>query len=275
MRPQQKIYHKVENPLFNNQEPQQKNKNRLGLLIGVVFLALCITMIVMLALLRSDSHRIRYIVYSGNIRVSSDEITAQLNRLVKEKSGGWIIPYRSTYFFPSQHLQKELQATFGFSDVTIDVIRKDRTLHVRITEQGAAYTISYGQITYNVASDGKLLELVPEGQPTGLFSFKIAEGTKDDSQKTVPNRLQALYTQIRDIKLLEYPIQRIELQTEHSTDIKLFTDQKWYSYIDASRDVASQLQIIQSVFNEKIKGTDSEGNLQYIDARIPERVFYK
>lgn len=275
MRPQQKIYHKVENPLFNNQEPQKKIKQQLSLLILFVFLVLCIAVVILLIILRSNSHAVRFIVYSGNIRVSSDEITSRVNSLVKGKSGGWLFPYKSTYFFPSHYLEKELQTAFGFSDVTIDVIRKNRSVHIRITEQNASYTISYGATAYNVASDGKLLELVPEGQAIQLFSFKIDEGTKGEQQKTVPDRLQALYTHIKDKKLLEYPITRIELQTEHSTDIKLFTDQKWYSYIDASRDAISQISIIENVFNEKIKGTDDEGSLQYIDVRIPERVFYK
>ena len=271
---QQAAFHKVENPIFN--KPTKPSYKSLKWATICICLLICIVLLIALIGLRSEKYAIRFIVYSGNIRVSSDTITQNINSQLHKKFLRWVLPYHSVYGFPSKKIASEIKKQFGFSQVSIDVIRSEHVVHVRITEQPAAYALKFPNATYIVSNDGMILEQASENwNSQGLLTIQVSEGTKDDSVHALPQQLLVTVLALQNAKIADMRLLHINLQAVTSTDVQVYTDAKWYVYVDIARNVPDQLNIAQTIFNEKIKGTPDEKTLQYIDVRIPERAYYK
>ena len=79
------------------------------------------------------------------------------------------------------------------------------------------------------------------------FSNKVAENNK--------------------FKILEFKI-----KPNSSVNLEAVTDKNWSIYLDEKQDPAAAVNNLLSILEEAVKNT---GNLEYIDLRIPSRVFYK
>lgn len=79
------------------------------------------------------------------------------------------------------------------------------------------------------------------------FSGKIAENSK--------------------FKIIEFKI-----KPNSSIDLEAMTNNGWSIYLDEKQDPAVEVNNLLSILEEAVKNT---GNLEYIDLRIPTRVFYK
>jgi hypothetical protein len=55
-------------------------------------------------------------------------------------------------------------------------------------------------------------------------------------------------------------------------EIKVMTSEGWYVLFDLTRDIKSQLSILKAALAEKIP---DRKNLQYVDLRIENRIYYK
>ena len=60
---------------------------------------------------------------------------------------------------------------------------------------------------------------------------------------------------------------------DEDNDLKINTNEGWYILFDKSRDIRSQLDSLRLILTEKIK--EDRKNLEYIDLRIENRVYYK
>ena len=63
------------------------------------------------------------------------------------------------------------------------------------------------------------------------------------------------------------------LENERQKELEAFTFLGWKIYFNLERSAQNQIRIIQTLFREGLK--DRQGNLEYIDLRIPNRVYYK
>jgi len=58
-----------------------------------------------------------------------------------------------------------------------------------------------------------------------------------------------------------------------SQDLSVLTSDGWWIYFDVNRSAKAQMNILDSLLNEEIKG--KRVNLQYVDLRIANRIYYK
>lgn len=59
-----------------------------------------------------------------------------------------------------------------------------------------------------------------------------------------------------------------------SPDLEILTSENWKIYLDRNGDFENQIEILNKVLREKITSFERK-NLEYIDLRIPDRVYYK
>lgn len=60
-----------------------------------------------------------------------------------------------------------------------------------------------------------------------------------------------------------------------SGDIRVQTADGWWIYFDNSRPVQKELEMLKAVLLEKIDKDGQRGNLEYVDLRIDNKVYYK
>ena len=60
-----------------------------------------------------------------------------------------------------------------------------------------------------------------------------------------------------------------------SGDIRVMTTDGWWIYFDSSRPVQKELEMLKAVLTEKIDKEGQRSNLEYIDLRIDNKVYYK
>ncbi len=63
------------------------------------------------------------------------------------------------------------------------------------------------------------------------------------------------------------------IETDVLKDLRVNTNEGWHVLFDRSRDLKNQLEALKLVLEEKIK--EERKNLEYIDLRIENRVYYK
>lgn len=72
-----------------------------------------------------------------------------------------------------------------------------------------------------------------------------------------------------NIKIIKFFIKNLLLP-----DLEILTSENWKIYLDRNKNIENQMEILEKVLREKITISDRK-NLEYIDLRIPDRVYYK
>lgn len=62
-------------------------------------------------------------------------------------------------------------------------------------------------------------------------------------------------------------------EEEVSQDLSVLTSEGWWIYFDVNRSAKAQMNVLDSLLNEEIK--DKRADLQYVDLRIANRIYYK
>jgi len=60
-----------------------------------------------------------------------------------------------------------------------------------------------------------------------------------------------------------------------SGDIRIMTTDGWWIFFDNSKPVQKELDMLRAVLLEKIDKDGQRGNLEYIDLRVDNKVFYR
>ncbi|MDP3004521.1 MAG: hypothetical protein Q8N43_03435, partial [Candidatus Azambacteria bacterium] len=75
-------------------------------------------------------------------------------------------------------------------------------------------------------------------------------------------------TENNQFKIIEFKI-----RPSANFDLEAITDRGWSIYLDQNQDPVSEANTLFTILNEVIKNKAS--NLEYIDLRLPSRIFYK
>ena len=57
-------------------------------------------------------------------------------------------------------------------------------------------------------------------------------------------------------------------------DLEILTSENWKIYLDRDKNIENQMEVLEKVLEEKITVSERK-NLEYIDLRIPDRVYYR
>jgi hypothetical protein len=113
-------------------------------------------------------------------------------------------------------------------------------------------------------TSGSLILLIKDYSQRGLELGK--EIFSEDLMTSVLKIRNDLDSEM-NIKTLSFDVSTFPVK-----DLKVITNESWYVLFDAERDIKSQLLGLKAALKEKIK---DRKNLEYIDLRIENRIYYK
>ena len=275
---------KRQNPFIERVQGKKFKWKKTLFWTGSVLVALLI--ILEIAFFRNSNYYPRLAVFTGNAHVSDQILAQELNRLVKGSRTLGLIPKKHMLFLPKGQIQKSFFDRFGMTNVSIDAILGQRTIHITVHEAPIVYRLQRNNELLNVTQDGHILvsgiQVSQNNEPPTTYDGITIVFT--DQTQTILSLVQipkGIMDKLRLIDAIAKEIQnsviitKIQLINESSNDAQLTTSKGWYIRIDMTEDITTQVKNAQKVFAEKIKGTSKESSLQYIDARILDRVYYK
>lgn len=77
----------------------------------------------------------------------------------------------------------------------------------------------------------------------------------------------------KELRQAEIDLIGFLIKEKGSPDLVALTDEGWLIYFDSSRSAVRQINVLESLLNEEIK--EKRENLEYVDLRIANRVYYK
>ncbi|PIW75080.1 MAG: hypothetical protein CO002_04000 [Candidatus Portnoybacteria bacterium CG_4_8_14_3_um_filter_44_10] len=227
------------------------------------------------ALRFSPYSRIKEIKVEGAQKVSSEEII-NLSRQALDGRKHWIIPKDSLVFFNEQEFKDILLKQVPLIK-SVDVARNiSGLLSIKVQERQKAIIYCDRRQCYNIDDDG----LVFEGAPAVYGGMAIA--LKDNSGREVKIGDQAVGPElISFIKDAQYSLNErvnlnliyFEVSSFPAAEVDAMTVEDWKILFDSNQSAEDQVAALKLVLDEKIK--DQRDELEYVDLRIENRVYYK
>jgi hypothetical protein len=152
-----------------------------------------------------------------------------------------------------------------------------RTIAVTIIEReglGIICKENTGNCFY-VDKNGIIFEDAP--QTSGSLILLIKDFSSEEFSLGKKILEEQIITSITDFRKnlfsqTNIKINWFEIYTSPPKESKIITSEGWYLLLDLTRDTEKQLSILKAALNEKIKDRE---NLEYIDLRIENRIYYK
>ncbi len=232
---------------------------------AMIFLwSLFLLLILAYVLLLSPIFKIKAIKISGNRVIGDEEIQNSLKN------------HNNLFLATENKLRAILIKDFP-RILSLEIHKNifEKTIDLEIVERKEAGIFCRGECYY-IDKDGVIFEKAPQTSGTLILTIK------DNSEKEVEMGKNALdkefMAELIDLKeglLNQSGLKVIDfiIETDVLKDLRVDTNEGWYILFDRARDLRSQLQALILVLEEKIK--EGRKNLEYIDLRIENRVYYK
>ncbi|MEK7659129.1 MAG: FtsQ-type POTRA domain-containing protein [Patescibacteria group bacterium] len=246
-------------------DKRKKRKIRVAFLV-VSSLSFFIIFVVY-ALFFSGWFSVKGIELSGNQKVGEEEI----KKIIK--------PFSNILFSSSQKIENSLKKNFpiiGQANVSKNFFNK--YLNVRIDERKTTgiWCRSGNDRCFYFDKDGFLFK--PAARFSGETFLAIEDGRGGDFKLTDSFDDKELFEKINltkdildELKIVAY--NNFFLPPD-SFEFWIKTKDGWYIYLDKESNIQAQLVVLKKFLEEKLS-VDRRQNLQYIDLRVNNRIYYK
>lgn len=158
----------------------------------------------------------------------------------------------------------EISKNFIKRKVKLSIIER-KEIGIVCKEEECFYIDNQGIIFEQAPqTSGSLVLLIKDySQRAYYFGKKIFEENVINSILEIRESLDLeIDLRVLDFSILSFPIK----------DLKAMTNENWYIIFDLERNIKSQILALKVVLEEKIQERE---NLEYIDLRIENRIYYK
>ncbi len=239
---------------------KEKSWRRRMIFFWILFLVLVLGYL----LFFSPIFEIKEIKISGNRVISDEEIQGSLDN------------QNNIFLISESRLAKVLAKDFPrilLVEVNKNIIK--RIINLKIIERKEA-GIFCKKDCYYIDKDGVIFEKAPQTSGTLILAIKdYSEGEVEIGKAAIEKEFMVELINLRDylsnqlnLKVLDFAI-----GPDVSKDFKINTHEGWYVLFDRSRGLENQIEALQLVLEEKIG--ENRSNLEYIDLKIENRVYYK
>lgn len=272
------------NPYIDRIERKRLPWKKIGIWTLIIF---CILLVVLeITIFRNKRFFARLVVFTGNVHLSDQILAQEINAETKGSRFLGLIPKKNMLFFPKSAIQNDLNVRFGVTNVNIETVLGKQTIHVTLTEAPVMYHLQRNDELLNVTRDGHIIAsgVKVSQNTTPVTKFGDLTLSFTDQTPQVLSLVQLPKSLMDSLKAIDSAAQQIQstiiittvkTANEKSTDVQCQTAKGWYIRIDTTENISTQIQNAQKVFLDKIQNTSKETTLQYIDARILDRVYYK
>lgn len=238
--------------------------------ILILFLILAIGYVLFL----SPVFKIKEIKISGNRAITNEEIKNSLDNFILKKL---LIFFNRNNILLAKENDLEnilLKDFFRISSVEINKSILKRTINLKITERKEAGIFCRGECYY-IDEWGVIFEKAPQTSGTLILSIKdYSQRDTEIGKNVIDEDFMLRLIDLRESLAEELGLRVLDFIIDgESKDLKINTNEGWYILFDKTREFRNQLDSLKLVLDEKIKG--ERKNLEYIDLRIENRVYYK
>ena len=229
---------------------------------------------------------IGYLLYSPLLDIANIDIRVDneiLQKDIKSKSEDliqahnyWYYNNKNIFLARSDILERELQKEFPqIKHITIKRTI-NRSLELTIQLRNPLFTICENTICSNISDDGvnigndslsaSLISL------TGITPKSRGEIVVSEREIAWFKTIVEMYNQIDGVKVSSIAIQ--QKAENRILGVFVYTEQGYYIMLDLDTDIIYQAGALKQVFISQLP-PDQRPNLQYIDLRVKDRVYYK
>src|SRR3989344_2732052 len=198
----------------------------------------------------SSFFKIQNINFSDNTVLNHDNMLSIISNIAPFGLG------ENLLVLSKSRLKSELAAAFpSITDIAIEK-KLFHTLTINFDKRIQIGIWCHNKSCYYFDKNGVAFANTPETE--GSLILKIEDLSKND-------------VLLGDKVLGDNQI-NFKIKPNSSVNLEAVTDKNWSIYLDEKQDPAAAVNNLLSILEEAVKNT---GNLEYIDLRIPSRVFYK
>jgi cell division septal protein FtsQ len=249
------------------------------------FLALILLIFVIWLIFFAPFFRIKEILIIGNEATSSEKIKNEVNQII-QKRAFFVLPKDNIIFIKPAEIEKALEqenpsfqkieAEKKFPNILKIEILERRSAIIWCRRENCFFTDKNGIAYAEVFS----AELTPFGEKENIEKMLVVQEEKEGeikiSQKVADQNFIGFILEIsKNLKQIEN-LEIISLRTPESASLEIWitTTGGWQAVFNASEPAKKQAGNLAKFLSEKISEEERK-NLEYIDLRIPEKIYYK
>lgn len=271
---------KLENPYFKN-----KHKLNYNFLFSILIflrkrLTFFVISIIILAggyfLFFSNYFEIKNINISGISRVSSEEIGSQFWEQA-DKTRWLLFSQKNILLFNENDFIDKLYSKYGFNKAELEK-KYPETINIDIQEKSFAYIWEEGDNKYYADIDNYIISeinLLETGEKTFPYIYNAGSDKINDNIISISDdKINAVFHLFEKFSVIlnDYHIEKFIINDENETVI-LQTKEGPQINFSSKNDIEVQLNNLIVLKNNKLNGDIS--NLEYIELRYGERIFYR
>jgi cell division septal protein FtsQ len=258
---------KEANPFFDRQT--KKGRYKIYLISGLLVL-----IVLIYGVLSSPLFLLTNIEVKGNIKITEQEINDLVNQQFAEKVW-WLFNQQNYWLFNANELSQKLKQNYNLFSTEITK-PGFHTLHINLQEQTASLILQIGESFYHLDYKGAAFEQINAADAVQTALPIVIVNTSAtvaiNSSPLDSNMQDFLLTLNRRLIQQNIGVKNYVLDSVTDREVKVQTTDGYYILFDIRQDVASQTNNLKLLLQDKIKDPK---NLQYIDLRFGERIFYK
>lgn len=267
---------KYQNPFLPQRNKLDINKSKRKKRIFLIIIMIIILLSLGYFFIYANLWKIKKVSVSGT---KNSELINDIREIVQQnKNGfyGWLIPKDNILFFNLENLKNEIN-----SQLVLDRLEIKKkifgTLEIVLTEKLPVLIWNEGDDYYYIDKFGTVmgarrfeelefdLPFINHGTTTQIIVGKKI--LTETSIKYAKDVLAMLANNLKDINVVQLVIPNMNLN-----NLYFYTEQGWYFILNTDNDIITSLDNLKRLINQKIKNIN---NLEYIDLRIEDKIFYK
>lgn len=271
---------KFKNTFFGHKLEEHKLKKRLWLFKHKsVYLPLLAIVIIgsMYFLFYSPTFKLTGLEVKGLRDITFEE----LQKIVNDQQATrrlLLFKQNNFFWFSKGRLAETLNHKYALE---ILIIKKKlfHKLSIYLQEHTSALTWISGDKFYYLDLEGKIITEVPFKDPNPNFPRIYDESSQlvnYDQSILSPNQIKFIIDILTKLPLRtgEIEINSFKIPDRRSNEIKVVTKKGWQIYFNTNLDTERQLDKLVLIYEKKVKELGID-NLEYIDLRFGNKVFYK
>lgn len=230
----------------------------------------------------SSYFSIKNIKISGLEKINESEIRDIINAQINSRRI-FIFKQSNIFIFDENLIKNKIDGKYALNFLKVEK-GLPGNLNFEIQEKTPIIIWKTGDKYYSVDKDGIIIREIPEGesqnneidQPESKMAVVFDENNEDVTIKETVLTIEAVQAVVKSQNSL-FGMTGLSISnfrtTKRGETIKGLTNEGWETYFSATSDLNAQIEKLKSFLGEK-KPEDRQ-NLEYVDLRFPDRIYYK
>ncbi len=207
-------------------------------------------------------------------------IEEKLNEYKKGGRGFLSVSRNNTILFSKKAAKDIVNSITAVTDIKIEK-KLPNTIQVQIREELPSVVWKEGETRYLLNEDGAVIKKIASNSSLWMDLTIIENATSTNStlstySQAIPKdvvQYSRFFSELFSRAFSDFILTKIIYNTDVPFEIRARTSEGWSIYLDIRNDPSNTIIDIQTALNQKIR--TNRLKLKYLDARIPERIYYK